>query len=91
MPIERISLIWEHFEVIKNDKNNAICKLCRVKGLSKKEYTVAKNAGTTNLWTHLKNKHLQEHKLLKEKEDQNTTKTIHIILNHQKFNNKRLI
>lgn len=62
MSKEKISLVWIHFEVDKEDKNCAECKLCKEKGIKKKD-------NTSNLWSHLKNKHIIEHKALKDKEN----------------------
>jgi hypothetical protein len=54
------SKVWSHFEINKDKPKVATCKLCAPQIVE-----IERNNGTSNLWTHLKVHHVNEHDKLK--------------------------
>ena len=52
------SKVWEFFSTTNDD--NVVCKLCKV--VASQGSTKGNNKNTSNLWSHLKNKHEEEYK-----------------------------
>ena len=71
-PAGRSSLVWKHFGFVKDSdgtvqKEKAVCKLCLQK--------VARGGGTTNMWNHLKTKHLPEFNVFYLEEPSSSSQT----------------
>jgi len=58
MPKGRVSNVWQHYDINEECENFAICRYCGNNISRGGMASNLKGNNTTNLWTHLRHKHL---------------------------------